>query len=147
MLRGFFQVIDIMEHLYYPVSPNAVDPVSRQTATFATLLSILTRSGGDALLDILDQTPAKRLINYLKSFVYKEQNRMDWVVKILLDQGTEMGKSCCCWGSKVLLTTHTQLIQLINSYPQLLISPYRLPFLSHPFLSFPMIYPINRWGR
>ena len=81
------KVIDIMEHLYYPVSPNAVDPISRQTATFATLLSILTRSGGDALLLDIDLTPAKRFFNYVKSFVYKEQSRVDWVVKILLDQG------------------------------------------------------------
>ena len=94
---GLLQVIDIMEHPYYPVSPNAVDPVSRQTATFATLLSILTRSGGDALLLDIDQTHARRFINYLKSFVYKEQSRVDWVVKILLDQGRDVDFAWVVW--------------------------------------------------
>ena len=169
------KVIDILDHPYFPVSPNAKvqtvpawgrdapciapqcshllprprprprplpphpasapaprtrptsprpppqDPVSRQSATYATLLSILTRrcaviwpacewsfphiqapqppctltrSNGEVALLDTDTTALKRAVRYVSSVVFKESVRLDWVVKILLDRGGDVNFIC-----------------------------------------------------
>jgi hypothetical protein len=67
--------------------------VSKQSATYATLLSILTRSNGEVTL--LDADNAlKRMVKYVSSMVFGESVRLDWVVKILLDRGGDVNFIC-----------------------------------------------------
>ena len=86
--RGDYRLcIDIIEHPFYPITPNAKD-ANHQTATYAALMCILSRTD-NSLFDVENTSLFTQFVKMFKRSK-KDQYRLDYVVKILIDKGGDV---------------------------------------------------------